>query len=191
MRNTRLFGLISAVVCLTGSIFASSASASLFLAHPTSKLLVLEVTHQLFSFSLGTLTCTKVSADPTTPVPALRSLSITIALRYENCSIFGLPAHVTTSRWLFSADNGLVRLLNIFTIRLLAENCTVFVLPGNNQSLQTVKYSTIQKELRIEANITNLSVEGFEPPCSAIGSKVTYTGTILVALEGGGLRWHP
>jgi hypothetical protein len=196
MRYIQAVGLMCAVVCTMVAVGASSASASLFLAHPPGRVLIKALNNHIFTTGPEkqfVTTCTTVSvSEPPESVAALRSLNLEIHTKYDGCTFNGLvAATVSTARWFYSADNGLVRLLNIFTIIPTGLACEIKILSASNQDLFTAKYLNVGRELEIDHNIANLSSEGAGAVCAyALENKGTYTGVTLVALENGGLlRW--
>ncbi len=191
MRRMQTVGSLCAAVCAIVAAGATSASASSFLAHPPGKVLIKALSTHVFKTGGFETVCTGVSnAEPESVAGALQSLTLEIHTQYSNCQIMGIQALVSPARWLYSADNGLVRLLNIFTIRTDMFNCTITILSASNQDLWTAKYLNIGREIAIDHNIANLSAEGAGECPFALENKGTYTGVTLVALEGlGTLKW--
>ena len=196
MKHIQTVGLMCLAVCALMATGASGASASVFLAHPTGKVLIKALNNHIFTTGpekqfVTICTTVSVSEPPESVVATLASLSLEIHTKYDNCTFNGVAATVTTARWFYSADNGLVRLLNIFTITRSVGPCTITIPSTSNQDLFTAKYLNVGRELEIDHNIANLSSEGVGAFCPyALENKGTYTGVTLVALENGGLlRW--
>jgi hypothetical protein len=191
MHYKQKFGLMLTIVCALGVVAVPSAYASSFLAHSPGKVLIKALSTHIFKTGGFETVCTGVSnAEPESVAGALQALTLEIHTQYSNCNIMGVQALVSPARWLYSADNGLVRLLNIFTIRTDMFNCTITILSAANQDLWTAKYLNIGREIAIDHNIANLSAEGAGECAFAQENKGTYTGVTLVALEGlGTLKW--
>jgi hypothetical protein len=187
MRNIRQLGLALVTVCAFCAMAVSSASASLFLAHPPGLLLAKALLTQVFHTHAGNVECTALKGHG--EATSLRALTQELTISYTGCTAFGLAAKITTVKYLFSADNGLVTLLN--TVLITATGCTVTVPSNKNTSLQTLKYLNNGNDIIVDPEVTGIDSVGVGASCAyaeeAIG---TYKGSSLVALEGPGtVRW--
>ncbi len=186
MQCRQKVGLTIALACLFGAALVADAAASLFLAEPPGKLLVKAAGEQVFTFQTMGVTCAGVSVvEPSESLVALRALSLRLTVKYENCKDGAAPVEITTVKWLYSADGGLVTLLN--NVNVSFTSCTITLLSSKNQGLREVHYLSGFTEVQIDYGISNLNFEG-------CGFKSESNGKIsrfmLVTLEGGGtLKW--
>jgi hypothetical protein len=190
MRIVKRMGPVLVAVCAFCAFAVSSASASLFLAHPPGLLLAKLVQTQVFHVGpAGNVECTGLAGHGIAATLAALTQEITVS--YTSCRAFGLAAKITTVKYLFSADNGLVQLLN--TVSITATGCTVTVLSDKNQSLQTVKYLNIGREIIVDPEVVGIRSSGTGAACtySEVGGG-TYVGQSLVIADTPGVvRWDP
>jgi hypothetical protein len=193
MRIARRLGLVLLTVCAFSALAVSSASASVFLAHPPGTLLsAAAATTQVFITPAGSVECTALKLLPPDTTTALEALHILVRIDYEKCKVFGaLNAVVHPALYLISAD-GLVLLEN--TILILAPPNCVITVPGN-QDLNKLEFSnnTANGSVLLTASVKGITSEGqggTESLCLfAKSSTGTYTGKTVVKAAGGVIRW--
>jgi hypothetical protein len=183
-----------AVLCVCMAATAS-ASAHLFHASKTGKLLGSATSEQVFLTEPGgnNVTCTKAATTGT--VTELLALQQAVEVVYSGCTAFSfVNVDISPAKYLLSAD-GLAAITNTITILVLKtflnEDCTITVHP---QNLGTVKYNTDKPnasailQLSEITGILSLSSGG---KCGTAGdhSGGTYTGSNLIILDGGAIGW--
>jgi hypothetical protein len=191
MSSIKRFRLLLLAVCAISALATSSASASVFLAHPPGGvfpvlLLALQTGNQTFTVSSGTVTCTGLKGHGIATTLSTLTQDLTIA--YTGCTAFGLAAKVSPVSYRFRADNGLVTLLN--TVSITAVACTVTVPSTKNQSLQTVKYLNVGREIILHSEVKGITSSGTGAACTfAEESAGKYTGSSLLIGDGAAVRW--
>ena len=189
----RMIVLALAVVGMCMATTAS-ASANLFHASKTGKLLGLSEGTQVFTTSSGGTAVKCEHAATTGTVTALLALHQLVTVVYTKCTVEGFPADITPAQFLLSAD-GLAAVENTITIVallpvILGGTCTIKVGP---QDLGTSKYdkdplnSAALLQLAAVTGITSTGSGGACGTGELIGG--TYTGNNLIILDGGSLSW--
>jgi hypothetical protein len=189
----RISVVVFAVLCVCMAA-TTSASANLFHASKTGKILGLATSTQIFKTGAGAaVECEHAAITGT--VTELLGLHQLVEVIYSKCLAGGVAtAHITPALYLFSAD-GLVAVENTIIITvlktILTAQCTIKVGP---QDLGTIKYeadpgnSSALLELTFVKGIKSVSSG---EPCGPAGESVTGTdeGGSLLRLDGGSLGW--
>lgn len=189
MQRVKALGVALVAMLALSGVAVSSASASLFLAHPTGKITGRGTNTHVFTTNGGKVECETVAVSGTAPV--LKSLHHSVNVKYTNCSAFGfIGAEISEAKYLFSADLK-VSVSNTITITVKAfPVCSVTVTPTGNQNLDGVHYANKGSDIKVDAlarKITYTTTGGF---CGEGGSNGVYVGEAIVAQESGGvLRW--
>jgi len=185
MKRIKYVGLALVVVCALSAAAVASAGAHDFSASAVAALKGTAKQTQVFTTAAGKVECSTLSV--TSGTTALLALTQSATVQYSGCKAFGLAATVSPAQYVFSADNGLVRIASSITIKATA--CLVTV-PGN-QDLTTVAYKNSGAEIVLEPNVTGITSEGSGAACTyAKESKGTYTGNSSVSIAGGTLKWN-
>jgi hypothetical protein len=187
VRRIKTMALTAVGVCALSAAVVSSASAQQFHASKTGTLKGVQLNTQVFNTGsgAGSVECKKAATSGR--VTSLLALSQLVIVVYSECKAFSfVNATITPAHYLFSADNGLVKLDNTITITPEGAGCHVTVHP---QDLKEVKFVNSGGKLIEESNVKNiasLSTGGLCGGNSAIG---TYVGNNDIELEGGTLSW--
>jgi hypothetical protein len=170
--------------CLLSVVVAASASAALFHASKTGKLVGKATNTQTFTTGAGTVECTKAASSGT--ATALLTLVQLIQVTYSGCTAFTfVTVEINTADYLFNADTGLVFLDNTLKI-VIPKVCEVVVPP---QSLLQVTYDNTSKKILELSNVHSIKSTGSGGVCGGANSTGTYVGNNLLELEGGELSW--
>ncbi len=179
--------MIVVALAVLGVCMATTASASahLFHASNTGKLLGLSTNNQIFTAFAGAktpVTCTHAATTGT--VTALLALHQLVTVTYSKCEAFLSPTTISPAEYLLSAD-GLAAIVNTIEIKVGGfGNCTIKVLP---QDLGTVKYETDPSNsaalLELSA-VTGIKSDGSGGECGTNNTGGTYTGNNLIRLDG-------
>ena len=206
MQRVKTLGLALVAVLALSGLAVSSASASLFLAHPTSgsfPALILdininskgEVSKHKFTTEAGKVVeCT--SAKSHGIAEFLRALTQKETVIYSECTAFGfVVSSVSPAEYEFSADLKVTQLNTVIITVKSITPCSVTVSPAGNANLDGVHYGSDPADpsrLIINALVKGITafIKGSE--CGKVGTTKTaeYVGQSLAWLENGGkLGW--
>jgi hypothetical protein len=192
-RSSKVKRMIVVALAVLGVCMAATSSASSHEFHAT--LLGGELLGSAFNGSIqkfvpfsggGAVECKK--ATTTGLVAALLGLHQLVSVFYSECTAFGVTkVHISTAKYLLSAD-GLAAIENTILINVLSPgNCTITVHP---QDLGTVLYTTKGTELIEKSEVTGIASLGSGGLCgTADNLGGTYTGENLIIEDGGSLGW--
>jgi hypothetical protein len=174
----------------------ASASAHLFHASTTGKLLGLSDGPQIFTLKAGgsAFECNHAVVSGT--VTQLLGLHQLVEVKYLNCTFGGGLAtmHFSPALYLLSAD-GLVAIENTIKIlvlkTVLTAHCTITVHPQN--LLHWVYHTDPEnaKALLVLSLVHSIRSLSSGEPCGPAGESTsgTFAGNFLVDLEGGSIGW--
>jgi hypothetical protein len=189
MQRIRILGLVLVAMFALSGLAVSSASASLFLVHPTGKILGEAVNPQVFKAGEATVSCSK--ADVSGTATALRSLTVLVAVLYGTCKLGTLGANVTpAAQFILNADL-LAAVENTVTIEVPEAKCSISIGPAGNQALNSVHYGNEGSDLKVNALVKGITFTTTGGLCGAAGENATYNGEfkVMSALAGGVVRW--
>jgi hypothetical protein len=173
-------------VCLAAT---ASASAHLFHASKTGKLLGLSEGNQVFTPKAGGAEVICKHAVTTGTITALLGLHQLVTVVYSNCAVLGQTTHISPAEYLLSAD-GLAAIVNTIFINVLGlAPCQITVKP---QDLLHVAYDTdpLNSAALLELSLVHSIVStGSGGGCGTNNTGGTYTGNNLVFEDGGALGW--
>ncbi len=201
MQRIRTLGFALVAVLALSGLAVSSASASLFLAHPTGgtfPALILDINtnnHKFTTEAGKVVECT--SAKSHGFAEFLRALTQKDIVIYSGCTAFGfVGAQISPAEYEFSADLKVTQLNTvILTVKGFTGNCEVIVSPSGNANLDGVHYGSDPADpsrLIINALVKGITAFISGGECGKAGTVKTaeYVGTSLAWLEAGGkLGW--
>lgn len=189
MQRVKIMGLaIVAMLALSG-LAVSSASASLFLFHPTGKILGEATNTQVFEANGTKFECKKATFSGT--ATALRALTVLVEVIYTECStpLAGL-VEVSPAQFILNADLK-VAVENTVKVTVPAAGCSLSIGPAGNQELNSVHYATEGADLKINALAKGITFTTTGGECVPPGTNATYNGQakIMSGATGGVVRW--
>ncbi len=188
MQRTRSMSIALMAVFALSAFAVSSASASSFLSHPAGGIAGVNVGKHIFKVNGGNVECTTVAVSGNTE--ALKSLHQLVQVKYSNCNAFGNTAQISLALYLFSADLQ-VSVENDIIVTDKVGNCFVLVNQTGNQNLSFVHYANSGQDIKVNANVQNITYSSSGGACGASGVNGTYTGEAFVGSTqpGGTVRW--
>lgn len=196
MQRVKALGLALVAMLALSGLAVSSASASLFLAHPTGgtfPALILDVNVGNHTFQVGTgapVVCT--SAKSHGIATSLFGLLQKETVNYSGCTAFGfVVSAVSQAEYLFSADLKVTQLNTVVITVKAITPCWVIVSPSGNANLDSVHYGNEGNDLKINATVKGITAWGSGGECPEGTTKTaSYSGESRAWLEAGGkLGW--
>lgn len=185
MRWLRGLGLAIAAGAACFSMFVASASAAEFASSKVGALTATGGT-QVFKTPRGTVECKALSGSGT--VLETSAVEQLVNISYGKCDLFDEEVTVSPVEYVFSA-NGTVTIREPIEIKAAAGLCTIKI-PA--QTVGTVAYGNVSGKIEYTVDLTGVESygEGTLAECKyAAESNGTYTGKVVVALEGGAMEF--
>ena len=188
MRLPRIFGAVLFAGLALSASAVSGVSAHEFEASSSGLWTIKAHSQQLFRFPKLHFVCGVLGHSKA----ALKTLTQLVTVQYKGCSTSsGTVQEPITAEYEFSADGTVaIKKTVIVTVKATGLECKVTI--PVQSGLGTITYTNINSETEIlfSSNVTGITSTGAGSLCTYGTDKTgNYTGSMLVALVGGSLKW--
>jgi hypothetical protein len=190
LRARVLIGAITSILVIGGVAAGSASAASEFIAGTTGASLVAKALEtQVLTTKAGEVKCPalKASAGKTS---GPKASTLTITIHYEECTVIGFPATVSSAEYELNAEIGPVTPKNVKILKAITISSSACTITVPAQTVGEVHYKNgTGIEVLPNPNITGITSSGKGLVCSyASESNGTLVGKSLISAAGG-LEW--